>query len=196
MQGKQTAEQVLDDSAALLRKGSLTLARLEQARLCTPQSPALTSPEWELLAAFGLGTVDEVRQRLNERAMLAAYDGAPSSLTEMRIERAPAAMGCGCGPSRTETHVEAKQESVLETSVDYDPERFWANLRYKVIWRQYDQTADREPLETEDSRFHAVTIDVRTGGVVQREYGTIQLEPGHATARQNVVREAVAQPVR
>ncbi len=196
MQGKQTAEQVLDDSAALFRKGSLMLVRLEQARLSTPQSPALTSPEWELLAAFGLVTVDEVRQRMNERAMLAAYDGAPSSLTELRVERASAAMGSGCGPGRAETRVETKQESVLETSVDYDPEGLRASVRYIVTRRQYDQTADREPLETEDSRFHAVTIDVRTGGVVQREYGTSQLEPGHATARQNVVREAVAQPVR
>ena len=155
----------------------------------------MTISEWELLAAFGLGTLDEVQQRMSERAMLAAYDGAPSSLTELRIERAPVAMWNGCTPNCTETRVAAQRETVLETRMDYDPDRLSACMRYMVTSRQFERAAGGQLLETEDSRFHAVTFDVRTGGVVQREYGTIRQVPGQAAAQHDVAIETVAQRV-
>ena len=192
---KQAAEQHLDRVAALRCKGFKTLDGLEHARLRSPRCPALTAPEWGLLTAFGLGTLEEVQQRMNERALLAAYDGAPSSLCEMRIERAPAAMGNGCGPNCTETRVAAQRETVLETRMDYDPDRLRACVRYMVSSRQFEQAAGGQPLETEDSRIHAVTFDVRTGGVVQREYGTIRQVPGQAAAQHDVAMETVAQRV-
>ena len=195
MSRMQAAAQHLDHVAALRCKGFKTLDGLEHARLRSPQCLNLTAPEWELLAAFDLGTLDEVQQRMNERTLLAAYDGAPSSLTEMRVARAPAATESTCGPSRTETRIEAKWETVLETRMDYDPDRLRACMRYMVTSRQFERAADGQPLETEDSRFHAVTFDVRTGGVVQREYGTIRQVPGQAAAQHDVAIESVAQRV-
>ncbi len=189
-------EQCLEDPALLCLKGFKTLTGLEQARLCAPRSPALTAPEWELLAEFGLYSKNEIRQRMNERAMLAAYDGAPNSLTEMHVERSPAATGSGCGPSRKEPHIEARQEAVLEARLDYNPEGSRASLRYVVTWRHCERTTDGQSLNTESSRFHAVLFDVLTGGVVQRENGTIRRGPGQLTARRDVVWESATQPIR
>ncbi len=192
---KQAAEQHLDRVAALRCKGFKTLDGLEHARLRSPRCPALTAPEWGLLTAFGLGTLEEVQQRMNERALLAAYDGAPSSLCEMRIERAPAAMGNGCAPNCTETRVAAQRETVLETRMDYDPEMLRACMRFMVTSKESETAAGGQPLETEDSWFHAVSFDVRTGGVVQREFGTIRQVPGQAAAQHDVAMETVAQRV-
>ena len=137
------------DVAALHRKGSLTLERLEHARLGSPRDPTLTAPERELLAAFQLNTMDAVRQRMHERAMLAAYDGAPSALTEMRIEQAPASMGDTSVPSRPQKLPDTRQEAQLETTLSYDPDTLRASLRYMVTWRQVEQLADGQPLETQ-----------------------------------------------
>ena len=184
-------EQLRSDATALHRKGSLTLERLEHARLGSPRDPTLTAPEWELLAAFQLNTMDAVRQRMHERAMLAAYDGAPSALTEVRIEQAPASMGEKGVPSRPQKLPDTRQEALLETTLSYDPETLRASLRYMVTWRQVEQLADGQPLETQESAFHAVSFDVDTGRVTQREYGTTLKSPHQATAQHDVTLETV-----
>ena len=184
------------EAAAALRKGSQTLARLGQARDRAPQSSALTAPEWELLRGFGLNTIYDVRQRLNDRALLAAYDGAPGSLTELLIEQDPRFAGQERLASRTGTRAAHRHGVLLETRIDYDPERLHACVRYTVGMRQREREANGQPPADRESRFYAVTFDVRKGGVIQREYGTTRQAPGHAAAQNNVVRETVAQPIR
>ena len=184
------------EAAAALRKGSQTLARLGQARDRAPQSAALTAPEWELLRAFGLNTIYDVRQRMDDRALLAAYDGAPGSLTELLIEQGPRFAGQERIASRTGTRAAQRHGVLLETRIDYDPETLHACVRYTVSLRQREQAASGQPPADRESRFYAVTFDVRNGGVIQREYGTTRQAPGHATAQDNVVRETVAQPIR
>ena len=184
-------EQLQSDAAALHRKGSLTLERLEHARLDSPRDPTLTAPERELLAEFQLNTMDAVRQRMHERAMLAAYDGAPSALTEMRIEQAPASMGDTGVPSRPQKLPDTRQEALLETTLTYDPDTLRASLRYMVAWRQVEQLADGRPLETQENAYHEVSFDVDTGRVTQREYGTTLKAPQQATAQHDVALETV-----
>ena len=184
-------EQLRSDATALHRKGSLTLERLEHARLSSPRAPTLTAPERELLAAFQLNTMDAVRQRMHERAMLAAYDGAPSALMEMRIEQAPASMGEKGVPSRPQKLPDTEEEALLETTLSYDPDTLRASLRYMVTWRQVERLADGLPLETQKSAFHAVSFDVHTGRVTQREYGTTLTSPHQTTALHDVTLETV-----
>ncbi len=184
-------EPLRSDATALHRKGSLTLERLEHARLSSPRDPTLTAPERELLAEFQLNTMDAVRQRMHERAMLAAYDGAPSALTEMRIEQAPALKEDKGVPSRPQILPDTRQETLLETTLSYDPDTFRASLRYMVTWRQVERLADGQPLETQKSSFYAVTFDVHTGRATQREYGTALKAPQQATAQHDVTLETV-----
>ena len=184
-------EQIRSDATALHRKGSLTLERLEHARLESPRDPTLTAPERELLAAFQLNTMDAVRQRMHERAMLAAYDGAPSALMEMRIEQAPALKEDKGVQSRPQKLPDTRQEALLETTLSYDPDTFRASLRYMVTWRQVERLADGQPLETQENAFHAVSFDVHTGRATQREYGTTLTSPQQATAQHDVTLETV-----
>lgn len=166
------------EAAAALRRGSQTLARLEQARDRAPQSAALTAPEWGLLRAFGLNTLHDVRQRMAERAMLAAYDGAPGALTEILIEHVPVSSEPRCVPSRERARIEAGvEEELLETSLDYDPEELRAALRYTVTRRLREHEENGVPQESPTGQFYAVTFGVRDGRVLQREYGTIRQAP-------------------
>lgn len=181
---------------AALRQGSQTLARLEQARERAPQSATLTAPEWELLRAFGLNTIHDVERRLHDRALLAAYDGAPGALTDLLIEQEPRPAGPECGASRAKTGAELEQAVSLATRVDYEPETLRACVRHTVSTRQREPEAGGQTPAERESRFYAVTFSVRDGSVVHREYGTIRQAPGNPAAQHNVEREAVAQPLR
>ena len=167
-------EQYPDSAVAMWAKGSLTLSRLERARLCKPCKLSLTAPEWEQLAAFGLKTLDDIRQRMDERAMLAAYDGAPDALTEILIEHVPVLSEQRRVPNRERVRI--GMEELLETSIDYDPEKLRVTLRFTVTKRR-EHEAVAAPQESPQGRFYAVTFGVRDGGVLQREFGTIRQAP-------------------
>lgn len=176
-------EQCPDSAVATWAKGSLTLSRLERARLCEPRNPSLTAPEWELLAAFGLKTMDAVRQRMDERVMLAAYDGAPSALTEILIEHVPVLPEQRRVPNRESACI--GMEELLETSIDYDPEKLRVTLRFTVTGRR-EWEGGAAPQESSQGRFYAVTFEVRDGRVLRREYDTIRQAPDQAVAQHDV----------
>ena len=163
-----------DSAAAMWVKGSQTLSRLERACLCEPRNPSLTAPEWELLAAFGLSTMVAVRQRMDERSMLAAYDGAPSALTEILIEHVPVLSEQRRVPNRESACI--GMEELLETSLDYDPEKLRVTLRFTVT-RRREREGGAAPQESSRGRFYAVTFGVRDGRVLRREYDTIRQAP-------------------
>ena len=179
-------------SAALRAKGYRTLTRLRRARAAAPRNPALTAPEWELLGRFGLRTIDAVRRRMAERALLAAYDGAPAALTEARVERArtPSADDGVQDPGRS--YGEAHLEALLVTTLCYDPESERVCVDYTVSRRQVAVDEGGRSLETRDGEFYAVTFDPRTGGVARRERGALRQAPGEPAARRDVTVETVA----
>ena len=186
-------EQYPDSAVAMWAKGSLTLSRLERARLCEPHNPSLTAPEWELLAAFGLKTIDAVRQRFDERALLAAYDGAPGALTEILIEHVPVLSEQRRVPNRESACIRIGMEELLETSLDYDPEKLRATLRYTVTRRLHEHGGGAALQESPLGRFYAVTFGVRDGRVLRREYDTIRQAPDQAVAQHDVAVEIVTQ---
>ena len=181
---------------AMWADGSPVLLRLERARLCEPHNPSLTDPEWELLEAFGLSTMAAVRQRLHERAMLAAYDGAPGALTEIRNARLPVSPERERAPSRERAYAQARFEEGLETRLDFDPEKERATIRYTVTRRRRGQEAIAGPQEAPERLFYAVTFDVREGGVILRECGTVHRSAGQLSVQDDVVREFVPQLAR
>lgn len=180
------------DAAALRAKGSRMLARLRRARAAAPRNPALTAPEWELLAQFGLNTMAAARRRMAERALLAAYDGAPATLTEAQVERVEAPMPDDGVQDRGRLCGQTRQEALLETTLCYDPESERVSVGYTVSRRQVAVDENGRCLETRDGEFYAVTFDARAGGVVQRECGTLRQAPGEPAARHDVTVETVA----
>ena len=185
-------EQCPDSAAAMWAKGSQTLSRLERACLCEPRNPSLTAPESELLAAFGLKTMDAVRQRMDERAMLAAYDGAPSALTEILIEHVPVLSEQRRVPNRESACIRIGMEELLETSIDYDPEKLRVTLRFTVT-RRHEREGGAVPQESSRGRFYAVTFGVRDGRVLRRECDTIRQAPDQAVAQHDVAVEIATQ---
>lgn len=191
----RTADQMAASGSALYRKGLAVLETLEQSRLSHPRHPALTAPEWELLAAFDLCTLEAVNRRMQERALLAAYDGAPAALTEMVVEQSGTSLPEEDQAPCTDAKAVSCEETRLETSIVYEPDARRACLRYGVTWRSREQEAGGQPREFCNSRFYVVTFAVPSGGVMQREYGTIQHAPNQSRARNAVARELVSQPV-
>lgn len=124
--------------------------------------------------------------------MLAAYDGAPSALTEILIEHGPVSSGQERVPSRERARIEAGvEEELLETRLDYDPEKLRAALRYTVTRRLREHEGSAVPQESPQGRFYAVTFGVRDGRVLQRKYGTIRQASGQAVAQHDVAGEIV-----
>ena len=181
-----------ESDAALCAKGFQTLARLRRARAAAPRSPALTAPEWELLAQFGLKSVDAVRRRLEERALLAAYDGAPAALTEARVERAPPPTRSARAPESGRPQGETRQETLLETTLCYEPDAERVNVEYTVTRRQVAVDENGQRQETRDGEFYAVVFDARAGGVARREWGALRHDPGKPAARHDVTVETAA----
>ena len=181
---------------AMWADGSPILLRLEEARLCEPHSPSLTDPEWELLKAFGLSTMAAVRQQMNEKAMLAAYDGAPGALTVIHSARLPVSPERERASSRLRAHAQARFEEGLETRLDFDPEKERATIRFTVTRRRREQEAVAGPQEAPERLFYAVTFDVREGGAILRECGTIHRSAGQPLGQHDIVREVVPQLAR
>ena len=117
---------------------------------------------------------------MDEHAMLAAYDGAPSALTEILNEHVPVSSERERVPSRERARIETGVEALLETSLDYDPEKLRATLRYAVMRQRCEQEGVAVPRESPTGRFYAVTFGVCDGKVLQRKYGTIRQASGQA----------------
>ena len=177
--------------AALARKGIEFLNRLEQARAQSPQNPNLSTPEWEVLVAFDLHSVEAICRRMNERALLAAYDGAPGALTELHVERAEASPSDAQMPNRQLGDSENCQSVLLEAKISYDPDGDRTYLRFMVTRWQIAHSEDQELIATRKSGYYSLVYHARAGRVVQREYGTIGQAPGKATATHEVSREVV-----
>ena len=189
---KRVPQGLQGDTTALRAKGFQILTRLHRARAAVPRNPALTPPEWELLAQSGLNTMAAVRQRMVERALLAAYDGAPAALTESQVERTQTPMHAARASERGPQHGETCQETLLETTLCYDPEAERVSVRYAVTRRRVAVNESGRCLETLDGEFYAVTFDARTGGVARRECGTLRQTPGEPAARHDVTVEIIA----
>lgn len=172
------------------------LLRLERARLDEPRKPTLTLPEWELLKAFGLGTLTAVRQRMNERAMLAAYDGAPSALSEFTTECIPASSVRERVPSRDQAQSQPRNQDTLKTRLDYDPENLRVTVQCAVTRCIREQEWAAAPRIDPERPYYAVTFDVRDGGVIQRESGAVPPNSGKPRGRGKVVREFIPQLAR
>ena len=172
------------------------ILRLERARLAEPRTPSLTLPEWELLRGFGLGTLAAVRRRMDERAMLAAYDGAPSALSEFTTERLPAAAARASEASRDHVPSPQRYAETLETRLDYDPERLRATMQCTVMRSLREREGVAAPRRGPEAYFYAVTFDVRDGGVILRECGAVPQTSGTLVGRSDVVREFVPQSAR
>lgn len=125
--------------------------------------------------------------------MLAAYDGAPTALTEILNEHVPVPSEPRCVPSRERARIEAGvEEELLETRLDYDPEKLRVTLRFMVM-RRREHEGSAVPQESPQGRFYAVTFGVRDGRVLQRKYGTIRQAPGQAVVQHDVAGEIVTQ---
>lgn len=154
-------------SDAPRKSGCPRLARLERARLEDPRSASLTIPEWELLAAFGLDSVAALARRMDELTLLAAYDGAPETLTEFHVERIlpdanPSAPECKA------TRTAGKAQTWGTIRIDYEPETRRVRLSYTEA--QLDAAAAKpKPLFPDATKLYAVTLDVSSGAVVLRE---------------------------
>ena len=172
------------------------MRRLERARLADPYTPSLTLPEWERLQAFGLGTLAAVRQRLEERAMLAAYDGAPSALSEFTTERLPVPAVREPVPNRNHEQSQPEHVDFLETRLDYDPDRLQVTMQCTEKRHVRKQAAGTAPRNDSVKRSYAVTFDVRDGGVILRECGGVPQSTGKRFGSSVTVREFVPQSAR
>ncbi len=172
------------------------ILRLERARLDGRDNQSLTPPEWELLQAFGLGTLAAVRQRMDERAMLAAYDGAPSALSESTTARLPESAARERVPSGEQMQSQPKFEDFVETRLDYDPERLRVTIQCTVSRCLRERGEAAAPRRDPEVCFYAVTFDTRDGGIILRECGAVPRTSGVPVARSQVVREFVPQSAR
>ena len=179
-----------ESGAALSAKGSQTLADLRRARAAAPRSPELTAPEWELLGRFGLSSVEAVRRRMGERALLAAYDGAPAALMETLVERAESTARDGRGSANGRPRGETRRETLLETTLCYEPDAGRVSVECAVTRRQVAVDESGQWQETSDGEFYAVVFDA-AGGVVRREWGALRRVPGIPAARRDVTIETV-----
>lgn len=169
---------------------SPVILRLERARRAEPRKPSLTHSEWELLQAFGLGTLAAIRQRMNERAMLAAYDGAPSALSEFKTDRLPVSSVPERVPYRVQVQSQPRFEDFLETRLDYDPEKLRVTVQFTVTRCVREQSVVKAPRKDPERRCYAVTFNVRDGFVIFREYGTAPESSKRFATRQDGAREA------
>ena len=188
----RAAEADCEESGAALRaKGLQTLARLRRARADAPRNPALTRPEWVLLARFGLRSLAAVRRRMEERALLAAYDGAPAALTESLLELAASPARSG---DELESHCpqgKTRRETLLETTLCYEPETGRVSVEYAVTRRQVAVDESGQCQESREGEFYAVVFDARDGGVARREWGALRQVQGKPAARRDVTIEIV-----
>lgn len=172
---------------------SPVILRLERARLDEPRGPSLTLPEWELLQACGLGTLAAVRRRMSERAMLAAYDGAPSALSEFAAQRLSESSMRERVPNRDRVQIQPAFEDCLETRLDYDPEKLRVTVQCTVTRRLREQAGVARPRRVPEAHYYAVTFDVRDGGVILRECGRVHQASDETVRRGDIVREFVPQ---
>ncbi len=177
-----------ETGAALSAKGIQTLACLRRARAAAPRNPNLTAPEWELLGRFGLNSVEAVRRRMGERALLAAYDGAPAALMETLVERAESPARDGRGSANGRPRGETRRETLLETTLCYEPDAGRVRVEYAMTRRQVAVDESGQCQETRDGEFYAVAFDTG-GGVVWREWGALRRVPGIPVARRDVTVE-------
>ncbi len=191
MPSKSSEGQHATAATALCQKGTEFLKRLEQARARSPQDPCLTSPEWEVFAVFDLHSTQAICRRLDERALLAAYDGAPGALTEMHSERAEALPSDAQMPSRPIEDSENLQNMLLESKLRFDPDADRAYLRFMVTRWLVAHSEVEKQIAARKSVYYSLVYDTRAGRVTQREYGTIGQAPGQATATLEVAREVV-----
>ena len=133
-----------------------------------------------------------VRRRLQERALLAAYDGAPNALYDTQREQA-LDLPPGEANRNPARAASATLEVLLETSLRYDPDTGRVCARYAVTCRRRRELAgDTHNGICDTSDFYAVTFDARTGRVAWREYSINGQQTGCGTAQQVVAREPVA----
>lgn len=179
-------------AAPLHRSGRKTLAALHAQRTAHPGNPNLSEAEKSLLAACGLADLPAVRRELRERALLAAYDGAPNALyttrREQALETTPA--GSQCAP----TPEPAAQRSVtLETALQFEPDSGRVCVRYSVACRPQGVHAARAQSDRDDaSDFYAVTFNALTGRAAWREFSISEQHAGHGGKPRKVAVEPVA----
>lgn len=160
-------EERSDSAASPQARACPRLHRLVEAQSADPLNSALTKPEWELLAAFGLDSIAAVGRRLDERALLAAYDGAPDTLTEFHEERvsSPAETPIRLGGT---AHSDGKEQAWGIVRLDFEPETRRVRLSYTVTWLNASE-ATKGPPTTQAGELYAVTFDAQSGAVVYRE---------------------------
>ena len=156
----------------------------------------MTPPERELLAALGLDTVAALRRRMDERALLAAYDGAPAALTEVLVERVPERSKAEIAPNREQTCAATDSAELWETTLAFNPEALRVRIRFSVGRQRPENNVVDPPPEPPERRFYAVSLRIRDGRVLLRESGKIEAVPGMALVEHDVVREFVAQDFR
>lgn len=160
-------DQRSDSAASSRAKVFPRLLRLEEARAADPHNATLTKPEWELLAAFGLDSVAAVGRRMDELALLAAYDGAPESLTEFHVERVSSPADSPIREDET-AHSGDKVQARGIVRLEFEPETRRVRLSYIVTWLNASE-ATKGPLTTQAGELYAVTFEAQSGAVVNRE---------------------------
>jgi hypothetical protein len=156
------------DAATLLGQGLRTLADLEKAQLDPLEDLELTAPEWKLLASFELNSLDSIRRRMDERTLLAAYDGAPSALTEVVSKRATVPTVTNAS-GESHAAVGTQTELHLRTTLEYDRDSSRGRLEYSLEQCSVVKTANERPARERSAKFYAVTFDVLSGKVIRRE---------------------------
>lgn len=180
-------------AAPLHRAGRQTLAALHAQRAAHPGSPNLSEAEYSLLAACGLAGLSAVRRELRERALLAAYDGAPNALYTTHREQALETQPAGSHQCAPPPGSAVKRGVTLETALQFEPDTGRVCLRYSVVCRSQSIRAARTHTGMEEtSDFYAVTFNAHTGRVAWREFSSVGQHAGHGGKPRKVAVEPVA----
>lgn len=181
MPPKLSKEQHAKSVTELYREGIALLQRLEKAGAHSSHNPNLTPPEWEVLGNFDLHNQRAICRRMEERALLAAYDGAPGALTELRIEQAEVSSSDEqiLDPSLKEF---ANLKTVnLESRMLYEPETHSACLRFMVTKWLIEGSRHEKQNAACLSDYFSTLFHPHTGRVMQRAYSTIGQGSGSTT---------------